>query len=245
MRIITGNLVYKENSLYRAPGWRRWGMVFGFFKKKKPNLKLQPDQEVEIEFSVGDQSENLFAGVLEVDKKRFTLKTPMKGKKPYPCSIGDTVTLVAFDGSSIQTFQSKIMEKRDREIDLLLPSEIDEEKIPHSESDYVIDAQVPVEFRAISTAHLQTAITREINSRGIKIVTSLPIPTGTILHLELEIPESPVIKAKGKVTESRKLPPDNKKSLTEIEFEDIGTKERDMVFRYTILSNHRKSRKQS
>jgi hypothetical protein len=220
-------------------------MVFGFFKKKKPSLKLNPDQEVEIEFSNQDQSESLFTPVLEVDRKKFTLKTPFKSGKPHQCSIGQHVTIVALDGPSLYTFQSRIVEIRDREIDLTLPAEVEEEKIPHSETDYVIDAQVPVEFRAISTAHLQTAITREVNSRGIKIVTSLPIPSGTVLHLELEIPESPVIKAKGKVAGSEKLPPDHKKYLTEIEFDDLGPKERELVFRYTILSNHRKMRKQS
>jgi hypothetical protein len=219
-------------------------MVFGFFKKRKPTLKLEAKQEIEIEFGEGDGRENFFTTLLQADKKRFTVKTPQKGNKYYRCSIGDEVTIVTCDEGFVYTSRTRILETRDKELDILLPEEIREEKITSTDNDFVIEAPVPVEFRAISTAHLQTALTREVSSRGIKIVTNLPIPRDTTLYMEMAIPDSPMVKLKGKVVESRKLPPDNKKSLTDIEFEDLGQKEKESIFRYTILFNCRRMRKQ-
>ncbi|MGV8123945.1 MAG: flagellar brake protein [Candidatus Xenobiia bacterium LiM19] len=220
-------------------------MVFGFFKKKKPSLKLDPKQEVEVEFTTPEGTESYFTTVLEMEKKRFTLRTPLKGTKPCPCSIGEEVMVVYVDGSTIVSFKSKIMEKREKEVDLTLPADIAEEKSSFTENDFYLDIPIPIEYRAISTAHLQTATTTELSFRGIKVITNLPIPKETALHLELEIPDSPTIKAKGKVIGSTKLPPENRKSLTEIEFEDMGLKEKESVFRYALLYNQRRNRKQA
>ncbi|MDQ7822933.1 MAG: flagellar brake protein [Candidatus Eremiobacteraeota bacterium] len=219
-------------------------MVFGFFKKSKPSLKLEAKQEVEIEFVTQDGTESFFTVVLEIDRKRFTLKTPQKGSKVYPCSIGDEVLIAFLDASNVSTFKSKILEKRDREIDLTIPSDIAEEKSPFTENDFSVEIPVSVEYRAISTAHLQTATTKEISATGIKVITNLPIPKETLLYLELEIPDSPVIKAKGKVVGSQKLPSDARKSVTDIEFDDVGPKEREMIFRYAMLYQQRRARKQ-
>ncbi len=220
-------------------------MVFGFFKKKKPSLKLDPKQEVEIEFTTPEGTESYFTTVLEMEKKRFTLKAPLKGTKPYPCSIGDEVMVVYNEGSTIFSFKSKIIEKREKELDLALPADVMEEKSSFTENDFYLEIPIPIEYRAISTAHLQTATTTELSFRGIKVMTNLPIPKETVLHLELEIPDSPTIKAKGKVIGSTKLPPENRKSLTEIEFEDMGPKEKESVFRYALLFNQRRNRKQA
>jgi len=219
-------------------------MVFGFFKKKKPALKLEPKQEIEIEFGEGDSRESFFAPLIQADRKRLTVKAPMKGNKYYRCSNGDEVSVVIFEEGVVYTGRTKILETREKEIDLLFPEELADEKIAFKETDFVIEIPVPVEYRAISTAHLQTAVTREVSSRGIKIITNLPIPKDTVLYLELAVPDSPMVKLKGKVARSSKLPPDNKKSLTDIEFEDFGQKEREAVFRYTILFNTRRARKQ-
>jgi len=220
-------------------------MVFGFFKKKKPSLKLDPKQEVEVEFTTPEGTESYFTTVLEMEKKRFTLRTPQKGTKPYPCSIGDEVTVAYLDGSTVVSFKSKVMEKREKEIDMTLPADVAEEKSSFTENDFYLDIPIPIEYRAISTAHLQTATTTELSYKGIKVITNLPIPRETVLHLELEIPDSPTIKAKGRVTGSTKLPPENRKSLTEIEFEDMGPKEKESVFRYALLYSQRRNRKQA
>lgn len=220
-------------------------MVFGFFKKKKPGLKLDPKQEVEVEFSTPEGKESYFTTVLELEKKRFTLRTPQKGTKPYPCSIGDDVMVVYVDGSTVVSFKSKIMEIREKEVDLTLPADIAEDRSSFTENDFCLDIPIPIEYRAISTAHLQTATTTELSFRGIKVITNLPIPRDTVLHLELDIPDSPTVKAKGRVIGSTKLPPENRKSLTEIEFEDMGPKEKESVFRYALLYNQRRNRKQA
>jgi hypothetical protein len=219
-------------------------MVFGFLGKKKPSLKLEPKQEVEIEFCKGEDSESFFTPVLEVQKKKIILKTPSKGNHLYHGEVGDDALIIFLEGSSILRFKTKILEVRDKELDIAAPTDIQEEKCPFSESNYRLEIPIPVEYRAISTAHLQTATTKEINSRGIKVVTNLPIPNGTEIHIELEIPDSPMLKTKGRVVASQKVPSDVRKSITDIEFEDFTPRDSENVFRYAILYQQRRLRRQ-
>ncbi len=219
-------------------------MVFGFLGKKKPSLKLEPKQEIEIEFNKPEEQESFFTVVLEIQKKKITLKSPQKGNHYYPCADGDNITIVFLEGGVIHHFKSKILETREREIDVAYPSEIIEEKSPYTESDFRLEIPIPVEYRAISTAHLQTATTKEINSKGIKVITNLPIPNGTEIHIELEIPDSPTIKSKGRVVGSQKLPADVRKSLTDIQFEDFSPKDSESIFRYAVLYQQRRIRRQ-
>lgn len=219
-------------------------MVFGFFKKKRTTLKLEPKQEIEIEFLKGEESESFFTIVLEVQKKTITLKTPQKGNQAYPCAAGDSIAIIFLDEGTIYQFSSKVLEVRDREIDIAAPTEVTEEKCPTSKIDFLLEVPVPIEYRAISTAHLQTATTKELSSKGLKVITNLPIPDGTELHLELEIPDSPAIKTKGRVAGSQKLPSDTRKSLTEIEFIDFSPKDSESVYRYAILYQQRRARRQ-
>lgn len=219
-------------------------MVFGFLGKKKPSLKLEFKQEVEIEFCKGEDSESFFTAVLEVQKKKIILNTPSKGRHLYPCAAGNDVIIAFLEGSVISWFKTKILELRDKEMDIAVPTNIQEEKSPFSVSSYRLEIPIPVEYRAISTAHLQTATTKEINSRGIKVVTNLPIPNGTEVHIELEIPDSPMIKTKGRVVASQKLPSDVRKSITDIEFEDFAPRDSENVFRYAILYQQRRLRRQ-
>lgn len=219
-------------------------MVFGFFARKKPSLKLKPKQEVEVEFAPPEGFECFFTHVLEMDKKKVTLTIPKKQNQPYPCTVGEPVTVTYMIDDVICSFQSRVLDKRNKEIDIALPKEVSESKSPATAQDFTIEIPIPVEYRAISTAHLQTATTKLITGTGVTVITNLPIPQETILHLELEIPNSPTIKTKGRVVKSQRLPADARKSLTEIEFEDINPRDKEALFRYVILYQQRRLRKQ-
>ena len=43
----------------------------------------------------------------------------------------------------------------------------------------------------MSMGHVQTAVTKAITSNEIHILTNVQVPIGTLLHVSLEIPNSP------------------------------------------------------
>lgn len=216
-----------------------------FFGRRKPQLKLEPKQEVELELVSPDYTviENYFTRVLVVDRKKVTVQVPMRDRQPVQVNVGQSVTVTYWNGDLISSFQSTITDRRDRELDIELPKDINEEKTPDPRSDFTLEIPVPVEYRAVSTAHLQTAVTKAITQNGIHILTNVQIPPGTSLHVELEIPQSPAIKTRGKVLKSQKLAADQKKNLTELEYEDISAEDRNAVFRYAIYFQQRQVRR--
>ncbi|MHB2020914.1 MAG: PilZ domain-containing protein, partial [Candidatus Xenobia bacterium] len=166
-------------------------------------------------------------------------------RQPIPVNTGESVTVTYLAGDSIGSFESKIMDRRDREMDLALPRDnVAEEKTPDPKSDFTLEIPIPVEYRAMSMGHVQTAVTKAITSNGIHILTNVQVPIGTLLHVELEIPNSPAIKTKGKVLKSQKLSGDSKKNLTELEFEDITSEDKGAMLRYAIFYQQRQLRKQ-
>lgn len=221
-------------------------MVFKFLGlgKKSPKLKLDPKQEIEMEIVSGDNVDTYFTRVIMVERKKIIVSTPSQNKIQVSVDVGDpvTVTYLESDLTVVSTFESKVLDRKEREIELALPTSINEEKTPIGETDFSIEIPIPVEYRAMSTAYLQTATTKTINAGGINILTNLAIPPGTSLHIELQIPNAPTVKTQGRVTRSIKLP-NEKKHLTEIEFEDITPADKDTIYRYALFYQQRQARK--
>ncbi|NDD27998.1 MAG: hypothetical protein EB084_07005 [Proteobacteria bacterium] len=222
-------------------------MVFNFLGlgKKTPKLKLEPRQEVEVEFSTGDGVENFFARVIAIERKKLVVSRPAQNRAISALETGATVTVTFLepDLSVVSAFEAKVVERKEREFEFTLPASVSEEKTPMGEVDFSIDIPIPVEYRAMSTAYLQTATTRGITSAGINILTNLAIPVNTSLHIELQIPNAPTVKTQGRVTSSKKLV-NEKKHVTDIEFEDITQADRDVVYRYALFYQQRQIRKQ-
>jgi len=220
--------------------------MFGLFGKKKPQFSLEPRQEVELNITLPDGNfESYFTRVLELAKKKFTLAIPEKDRVQIPVSAGEIVTLVYLNGDTLFNFQAKILDRREREIDLQIPRDIKEEKTFLGQAEFDVEIPIPIKYRAMSTAHLQNAMTRSITNSSIKITTNLPIPVATALNIELEIPNAPPVKTKGKVTSSQKTSADAKKSITEIEFEDINPADREAILRYATFFYYQNKRREA
>lgn len=221
-------------------------MVFRFLGlgKRKPKLKLDPKQEVELELTIGDAVENHFTRVIELERKCLVVSTPSQNRIQVPLEVGDEVTLTYLDDelATVYSFQTHVLERKEREVELALPDEIEEERTLIDDDDFSIEIPIPVEYRAMSTAYLQNATTSAINPGGINILTNLAIPPGTSLHIELQIPNAPTVKTQGRVSKSQKVP-NEKKHLTEIEFEDITPADKDVVYRYALFYQQRQLRK--
>jgi c-di-GMP-binding flagellar brake protein YcgR len=221
-------------------------MVFGLFGKKKPQFSLEPRQEVEIDITLPDGNfESYFTRVLELAKKKFTLAIPEKDRVQIPVSAGEIVTIVYLVGDTLYQFQTRIIDRKEKEIDLQIPRELKEEKTFLAQSEFCVEIPIPIKYRAMSTAHLQNAMTRCITNAGIQIMTNLPIPIATALNIELEIPNAPPIKTKGKVTSSQKTGAEAKKSITEIEFEDINPADKDTILRYGTFFYYQNKRREA
>lgn len=221
-------------------------MVFKFLGmgKRKPRLKLDSRQEVEVEVVRGDNVQNYFTRVVAVERRRIILSTPTQNRVEVPLDAGDNVVLTFLDKdlSTIYTFGSSVLDCNEREFQISQPADITEEKTLVADADFSIDIPIPVEYRAMSTTYLQTATTRTISAAGINILTNLAIPPSTSLHIELQIPNAPTVKTQGRVTRSKKLPHD-KKCLTEIEFDDITPADKELVYRYALFYRQRQMRK--
>jgi c-di-GMP-binding flagellar brake protein YcgR len=217
--------------------------MFSFFGKKKPKFKLEPKQEIELEFVNGENIDNYFTRVLSVERKKFVVQIPTQNKIQISVNPGDPVTVTYLEDDIVYSFNSRVLDTKEREMDVALPTDLKEEKTALRDENFTIEIPIPVEYRAMSMAHLQTAVTRSINAKGIDILTNLPIPPGTALHIELEIPNSPAIKTQGRVSVSQKIPND-RKALTQIDFEDISPSDRETIFKYAIFYQQRKARKE-
>lgn len=219
-------------------------MIFGFLKKKKAGLKLKPKQEVEIEFQSGEGGyEAHFTRILDIQRKKVIVRAPGTDRRPIRMAPGQQLTVTTLEDNVLYSFQASVLDAGEREFDITPPANVVEQELPARDDNYRIEVPITVEYRAMNTAHTQVAQTYAITSSGLVLATNLPIPPGTSLHLELEIPSAPDISTKGRAAGSEKHPTDKRKHLSEIEFEDISAEDRDTILRYAIYSRRRQERK--
>ncbi len=214
------------------------------FKKKKAGLKIKPKQEVEIEF-ISDETgyyESHFTRVLDIQRKKVILKAPGTDRRPIRMVPGQEVTVTTLDENMLYAFPATVLDATEREFDITPPANVHEEEMPVRDENFRLEVPITVEYRAMNTAHTQVAQTYAITASGLVLTTNLPIPPGTNLHMELEIPSTPDIRTKGRAVGSEKHPEVKGKHLSEIEFEDMSDADRDTVLRYAIYSRRRQQR---
>lgn len=215
--------------------------------KKKSQFKLQPRQEVEIELQVGNAYEAFFVQVQEVHKKRVVLPVPGSDRKPVRVGDGQNVTISTLVDDNLLTYQGFVMGARDRDFDVNFPpKDFDEVSFPPRDDDFVIEVNIPVEFRAMSTAHTQVAKTHSVTRNGLFLLTNLPIPKATQLLMEVEIPNGSEIATKGKaITSVEDSSSGRRQYVTEVEFDpDITEKDRNNLIRYAMFFKQRQARQE-
>ncbi|MCE7871936.1 hypothetical protein DYH09_16375 [bacterium CPR1] len=219
--------------------------MFGF-GKKKPTLKLLPKQEVEVEFENADgEFESHFVNILDVQKKRVCISSPGSDRRPVRLVPGQQVTISALMDDRLFSYSASVLDSRDRDFDVQPPREVAEVEVPPRDDNFRIEVPIPVEYRAMRTAHTQVAQTHAITTNGLFLQTNLPIPPNTQLHMELEIPNAPDITAKGRAVASQVARDNSRKHITEVEYEDIPEDNRTAIIRYAIYYRQRQKRKES
>ena len=224
--------------------------MFGFLsggKQKKAQFKLQPRQEVEVELQVGNGYESYFVQVQEVHKKRVVLEIPGGERKPLRVGDGQAVTISALIDDNLLSYQGFVIAARDRDFEVVYPpkdKDVEEVTFPPRDDSFSIEVSIPVEFRAMSTAHTQVAKTHAVTRNGLFLITNLPIPKKTQLLMEVEIPNGTEINAKGlALTSTEDTSSGRRQFINEVEFDgDVTEKDRNALIRYSMFVKQRQAR---
>lgn len=187
---------------------------FGF----GPKIQLEKNAEVELEFDLSSGKRSYFVQTLSSNNKGARFKVPREGKRAIDINPNDPVLLIMVQGDKLMEVESKITTIFGDEFEIAFSRNIKKYDLKKSEkggpAEVVIET--PVDFRAISTSHVQRAITKKVAGEYMEIETNLPVPPGMQLKLTLKVPESPALDAEGTVESSDKMGDDSRKCLTRV-----------------------------
>jgi predicted nuclease of predicted toxin-antitoxin system len=195
--------------------------MFGLFGPKS-KFKLQDNMEVELEFTLGETFKSYFVKVVEVTNKKASFAIPKEGNKHIHLNKEDIVRLIALVGDTIFEVNLKVTNVMEKEFEAMISKNMKhyETLLKKFDKNQTVNLEViiPLEYRAITTSHIQRANTKAITKEFVEMVTNLPIPERTDLKLFFKTPESPIIETEGTSAKSEPLAEDSKKSSTKITF---------------------------
>lgn len=219
-------------------------LFFGLFKKSKgAALKLKQRQEVEVElFNEDTGYEFHFTQVLDVQSKKVIIRSPGTERRPIRMTPGQLLNLTVVEDNNVYTFETKVLDAGDREFDIALPSNVKSEPLPAFDDEHQLEVAIKVEYRAMNSAHNQMANTFSVAHNGLMLTTNLPVPAGTQLLLDIEIPNAPDFSIKGRAVNSKAHPTIKNKHVCEIEYDNVTQAESDSIIRYAIFAKKRAER---
>lgn len=219
--------------------------LFDFFGPKKKVFKPTAHQTVEIEVEdVEGNFQNYFVEILDTPKKRLTLAIPGSDINAVNIGPGQPVTISYFDPAknAFFSFAAQVRDSRDSEFDIDLPKEIQSEDVPVRDDNFRREVAIPVKYHAVRSVHSQVANTHAITPNSLFLKTNLAIPPETPLRVVLEIPNAEHIDVTARAKGSEKDPADNRKHISEVQFEEIGIDERDAILSYSVYYEERYKR---
>ena len=219
-------------------------MIFGWFKKSKSAaLKLKQRQEVEIEFFSEETGfEAHFTQVLDIQSKKVIIKSPGTERRPIRMIPGQRLSITVIEDNKVYTFESVVIDAGDREFDIAPPTNVKDEPLPSFDDENQLEVAIKVEFRAMNSAHNQMANTYSVAPSGLMLTTNLPVPSGTLLHLEIEIPNAPDFSINGRAVASRVHPSIKNKHICEVEYDNVSEAESGAIIRYALYAKKRAER---
>jgi len=204
------------------------------FLFKRGKFKLKEEMEVELEVIANERARSYFTEVTDASSKKATFLTPKEGHKYLKINTNDIIKCVALIDKTLYEVNLKVTAVLDREFEALVSKNVNHFDTVLSNfkkpEDLKITAEVPLDFRAMTTSHLQRAVTKTLTRESVEMVTNLPVPEGTDLKLIFRVPESPSVETEGTSEKSVPLEEDSRKSKTNINFTDKA-KKTDMVDR--------------
>lgn len=219
-------------------------MFLDWFRSKKPAVKLKPKQEVEIEFFADDMFKTYFTSILDVRAKDVVLKLPGTERRPVKVEVGSDLTVTTLDDGKLSYFTTSVKYAGDREFDIVPPAKIESEDAPDFNTGS-IEAPVNIEYRAMKLPYNQSAQTHSLSLNGLILGCNIEIPKGTELHIEIQIPGTPIYSFNGLAINSRQNPDaKGKRFLCEVEYApDAPQADRLAVMRYALYMKRREFRR--
>ncbi len=221
-----------------------FGNLFGGGKKKTP-FKLTSRQEVEVELEAEDHGsyEAHFVQVMDVQRKKIVLSLPGIPSKPVVIVPSQKVTISVLNDDCHLSCEVTVSDVGDGEFQVSWPpKDYEEVAVPPRDDSFQVKVPIPVEFRAMRTAHTQVATTHAVAVNSLLLSTNLAIPPNTSLLMELEIPTGEIT-AKGRALTSKE---DNstgrRRFVTEIEYEDLDADDCQKILRYGLYYEQRQAR---
>lgn len=222
--------------------------MLGFLFGNKGKFKLKAKMEVELQVPGPDIPRSYFCQVIEATPKKATFTTPKEGNRYVSISPNDIIKCIVLIDDTVYEVNLKVTTSLDREFEALVSKNVNSYESILSGvkkgDDMKMELEVPLDFRAISTSHLQRAESKTITKEYIDMVTNLPVPEGTDLKLIFKVPDSPIVEIEGTSEKSFPLEEDSRKSKTRIVFADLPKAERvvDKVTRYAAHYHRRMER---
>ena len=214
--------------------------MFGLFGPK-PKFKLTKNMEVELELESPEGFRSYFTKILDTSRKKAAFATPKVGKRYLPINKDDIIKMICVIEDTLFEVNIKVTQAMEQEFAAMVSK--NETRFDtllkkfDKKQPVVIDAEVPLDFRAITTSHMQRGSTSQVTKEHVDMITNLPVPSGTDLKLEFRIPESPIIEAEGISAKSEPVDEETRRSKTRIEFKD-KIKESDVFDRATTYTIH-------
>ena len=222
------------------------GIMEKLFGGGTPKFKPSTHQTVEIEFEdMEGEFQSYFVEILEVNKKRLTLRTPGNAMNPVHISPSQPITISYFDEPKDMYFsyQGLVKDSRDQEFDVDSPGkDITATKIDPRDEDFQVQVSIPVKYQAHRSVHSQVATTHSVTPHSFFLRTNLGIPPQTELRVVLEIPNTSPVDIDGKATGSEKDPDDNRKHISQVQFQEINPDDRDAILNYAVYYEQRSKR---
>lgn len=221
--------------------------LFGLFGGGKPTFKPAAHQTVEIEFEDLDgEFQSYFVEILEVSKKSLTLAAPGNDMNPVNISPGIPITVSYFDSGKDKFFSYKglVKDSRDREFEIEAPNKntVDADDVAPRDDSFRVEVQIPVRFQARRTVHAQMASTHAVTPNSLYLRTNLGIPPATDLKVVLEVPNAHPIEVEARAVGSEKDPNDQRKHISEVEFDAIPEKDKEDILNYAVYFEKRAKR---
>ncbi|MCL5037418.1 MAG: hypothetical protein M1269_09925 [Chloroflexi bacterium] len=200
--------------------------MFGLFKKKNSAdtsparskaVELERGMEVELEFIRGSGMRMGYSTVLDLDLKHIQMTLPKGIEVDPPVDLGDAVLVSFVKSNNLAWFEAHVTERSANHFMVTRVRDYNVEILDFAYPVRGVQINLPIQYRALNVSHHQTAQTKAINPETVELVTNLPLPVGTVLHMEIQVPDSPMLEFQGNVTSSVTLPADTRKSTTVVE----------------------------
>lgn len=216
------------------------------------NTLLQVNMRLQIEIKRGEKQEKYFSRIEDIQDNNLIIAMPLSKGEIVSLHPGDEINVIAFAGSSLYQFLSRVQERRMGNIPLLLiskPTDDDIKKVQRR-SFFRIQAAVPVQFRclkdlgSISYDEFMEATTKDISGGGILLLLKKEIPKDTILEMKIRLNEKTIVPAVGRVVFVKEGKDKDKRREVAVEFMVIEDRDREKIVKFVFQTQLEQRKKE-